>query len=717
MEVPMHPVLRSVVGLVSAHLAACGGGGGAPSSPGGPPPPPPAVSVTFPHVGGFTDADSIVVRGTASSSIALQGVEVGGVAATSADGFSTWQAVVPLALGENLLAAQATDALGGQNATSTVTVRRELGIPTSPMAVAVDPVSSAVYVADYAAEVIWRIDEAPGGGAPGSIARVSGGGVGSGPALHSPVTLALDPVGKRLFVAQNALEDVVAVDLATGDRSVVSSASVGSGPSAGFAPALAYDASSDTLYAAAVSTAAVVAIAVSTGQRTLLSGGGAGSGPAFATVVSLAHDPVANRLVVGSTGGGETALVGVDPATGARTVLTGAGVGSGPVLFGAFDVAVDASAGVCYSTQNAYPGQLVATDLATGVRGAVALLAPSPLLAATGVALDEPGGRLIVADAQSAGVAGVDLATGEVTWIWLPARGGGPVLEAVVDVALLPGGQTAVALDDQQDGRLTFVDLATGARSLSPSAGATTFGVRAMAWDEAGARALAAAFLVGGQGLLAIDGATGVRTILSGPTVGSGPALVSPAAVAFDAAGQTAWVSDDAVKAVFAIDLATGARTIVSDGVTGQGPLPSTWRGLAFEPVTGRVLLGGVVGAANGVVGIDPADGDRTLLSGLGQGSGQLAFFARSLVPTPDGLGLWLDGSSSVLAIDLLTGDRATVSGLEEPVTVGLGPALTYLADELCGAGPAGVLLVHDDETNALLLVDTVTGERVIVSR
>jgi DNA-binding beta-propeller fold protein YncE len=670
------------------------------------------VSIAFPHVGGFTDADSIVVRGTASSSIAIQGVDVAGVAATSADGFATWKATVPLALGENLLAAQATDALGGQNATSTVSVRREPGIPTSPSAVAFDAVSGAIYVADFAAECVWRIDEALG-----SIARASGGGVGSGAPLHSPVTLTLDAVGKRLFLGQNAQQEIVAIDLGTGDRTTVSGEFVGSGPTAGTAPALAYDPSSGTLYAAAYSTAAVVAIDVSTGQRTLLSGAGAGSGPAFGNVNSVALDASAGRLVVGSSAAGVTSLYGVDLATGARTVLTGGAVGSGQTLFGAFDLALDVASGTCYSTQNAYPASLAATDLATGVRTAVSLQAPSPLLSTSAVAFDEQAGRLIVADGQNAGVAGVELATGKVTWLWLPARGGGPVLEWVVDVDLLPGGQTVVALDNQQDGGLTFIDLATGARSLLPAGGVTVFGTRAMVWDAAAERALAAASLIGGLGLVAIDGKTGQSSILSDPTVGSGPAFVKPDALVLDVATQTVYVSDDGVQALIAVDLATGDRTIVSDAVAGLGPLPVTWRGLTRDPASGRLLLGGVVGGANGVVGIEPATGDRTLLSGLGFGDGPLSFFARSLSASGDGARLWLDGVGSVLEIDLLTGERTTVSGYEEPITVGLGPLITWALDELCPAGADGVLLAHDDETNALLLVDTVTGERLIVSR
>ena len=38
------------------------------------------------------------------------------------------------------------------------------------------------------------------------------------------------------------------------------------------------------------------------------------------------------------------------------------------------------------------------------------------------------------------------------------------------------------------------------------------------------------------------------------------------------------------VEAVLAVDLATGDRSIVSDVATGAGPLPTSFRGLAVEP-------------------------------------------------------------------------------------------------------------------------------------
>lgn len=470
--------------LASAFAGACGGGS---SGCGVQPPGPPDVSVLFPHVGGLTDAATIVVRGTAQRA-GLLGVDVAGAAATSGDGFATWQAAVPLALDDNAFAAQASYASGIQTASATVVVRREVGLLTSPSTVVYDDVNELAYVGNFDADRVWSIHQPTG-----NVALVSGPGVGSGPSALAPNSLALDTTGGRLFVASTGTQTIFVIDLASGERSVVTSDDVGTGPSLGFAPSLAYAADSDTLYAISSATLAVTAVSPATGNRTLISGAGAGSGSALEKLNSLAFDSTGKRLIVGGQVASRMALVAVDPASGARTILSGAGVGSGPGYIGMHDLCVDSAAGLCHSAQNAYPAWVVRTDLATGVRSDVTLAGPALMLGATAMALDTAGPRLIVADSIRVGVGAVNLLDGAVAWAWLPTRGTGPVMENVRDVALLPDGNTVALLDEAQDGALTYVDLASGARSVPPSGGVAVFGSRAMVWDALGDRALIAA--------------------------------------------------------------------------------------------------------------------------------------------------------------------------------------------------------------------------------
>jgi hypothetical protein len=79
----------------------------------------PTIVITSPAAGATVAADRILVRGTVLAAGAEVGVEVNGVQA-HVNG-TGWAAEVPLALGDNLLAATALDATGAQ-ATATVPV-------------------------------------------------------------------------------------------------------------------------------------------------------------------------------------------------------------------------------------------------------------------------------------------------------------------------------------------------------------------------------------------------------------------------------------------------------------------------------------------------------------------------------------------------------------------------------------------------------------------
>ena len=70
-------------------------------------------------------------------------------------------------------------------------------------------------------------------------------------------------------------------------------------------------------------------------------------------------------------------------------------------------------------------------------------------------------------------------------------------------------------------------------------------------------------------------------------------------------------------------------------------------------------------------------------------------------------------GLESIFAFDLATGDRTEVSD-GHALT---GPALTAYADQLAPSGVDDVVLVQENELGALLLLDTVTGHRLLVSK
>ena len=171
------------------------------------------------------------------------------------------------------------------------------------------------------------------------------------------------------------------------------------------------------------------------------------------------------------------------------------------------------------------------------------------------IALD--GSRVIVTDEESAGVFGVDLASGDRSRLpgfrW--SGGTGFPTGIVVD-----GDRAIVIENDDSDSILWAVDLASGAQTIL----ALSESGEGPGWKDLtdlvldGERAL-----VGRNGTIyAADLATGNRAIFSDfATVGAGPGLGTEQ---FARSGDRLWVTDPSLDAVMAVDLRFGQRAIVA---------------------------------------------------------------------------------------------------------------------------------------------------------
>jgi MYXO-CTERM domain-containing protein len=288
---------------------------------------------------------------------------------------------------------------------------------------------------------------------------------------------------------------------------------------------------------------------------------------------------------------------------------------------------------------------------------------------------------------------------------------------------------------------LVQVAAAGGQRAVVSSAlrgaGPALAGPEGVALDADGSVLVANAF---DRNLLRADRATGARTLVSGcadatcaSTRGAGPPFLSPRFVARwnDGAWLVADRSEPGVWALVRVDPASGDRTIVSGctdpqcaAVVGNGPAIGRLFGLAVE-------AGGAVAVADGraVYRIDPANGDRSVLSGCadaacstlvggGPGFGEPV----DLLAEPDGrllVSYRIEGSAfgAILRVDPATGDRTLVSGCEDPGCTssrGSGPAFVDLFGLAREAG--GTLVASDAALDALLRVDPATGDRTLVS-
>lgn len=146
------------------------------------------------------------------------------------------------------------------------------------------------------------------------------------------------------------------------------------------------------------------------------------------------------------------------------------------------------------------------------------------------------------------------------------AIGSGPTSDSSVGVAV-EGEQAWVLHDDGATRTLIEIDLLTGQRTIlaDEDHGAGPW-ITALPWQLVleGDRILISTGDLGGFGtgsVIAVDRATGDRTIVSDPVTGTGPALEIPSDMTVD--GSRVLVSDLA-QAIIAVDLVTGGRTVMS---------------------------------------------------------------------------------------------------------------------------------------------------------
>jgi hypothetical protein len=200
-----------------------------------------------------------------------------------------------------------------------------------------------------------------------------------------------------------------------------------------------------------------------------------------------------------------------------------------------------------------------------------------------------------------------------------------------------------------------------------------------------------------------IDPATGDRSILSGPGVGTGPALDGANDIGLSHYLDRIFVSSGTAHSIIEVDRFTGDRTLVTGPGRGNGPtlehpmgLTRTFTGdfYAFDADTEAVFF------------VDGSTGDRRIVSGAGTGSGpEFSGAGSDVVLLPDGTLAVSDHEERLLRVDPATGARSILTG----EGVGGGPNPDFM--EYVTLNANGTLLATS-ATDGLILVDPATGDR-----
>jgi hypothetical protein len=312
-------------------------------------------------------------------------------------------------------------------------------------------------------------------------------------------------------------------------------------------------------------------------------------------------------------------LVWIDLETKHRTPM-GCGVGTGAGLVAPVAPVVDeAGHRLLLADKSA---ALLAVDLDSGSRLVLSDDAAGGgprLRGAGGMSPDLPNQRVFVVDSVGAAVFSVNPISGDRTVISDNAgKGAGPAFTAPGAILFDAANQRLLVLDS---GRLMSIDLAAGTGnrlvlSDASRSGPSLDGARALVFGAAPDTLLVAV----GRSLLAIDLASGNRSYVNEGEPGGTGWIVDGGLVVDGDRWFAIFFSETSGQPypdLIATDLATGARTIVSGPSRGSGPFPADMLMDAQAALMGRVLLATLASVAQGgaVLAIDTVSGDRVIVS------------------------------------------------------------------------------------------------------
>lgn len=705
-----------VSGILAAVLSACGGGGGSSDAP-----PPtadtaaPLAKINFPPSQALTITDSITVTGTASDAAGntISSVTVNNVAATSSDGFANWTATIALNSGDNTVTVATADDQGNsESQADSISIRNEVPL-LNPSDIEIDTGGGRALLVDAALRALVAVDLNSG-----LRSIVSDDDTGTGNSFSAPNGVAYDAVNNRAFVADGS--EIIAVDLANGNRSVFSSLAgeavardvaleesgsrrlllISSGdngntvklqtvPSTGgaaadFSPAVTFTADSsvavdDARALVASIDGTVVAVDLSDGSTSPIATSGDGFGADLIAPFDIAVSADGSRALVADGGDGtsnQPAIVSIDLNSRTRTIASGANSGAGAAIILPEAIAVDdgsnrslvvdpiLNAVVTVDDTNGDRAGLTSADVGGGA------VFNGPF----NVAYDAASDRALVTDfnrtiPDNAAVYTVNLDNGERGILSGAGTGSGPEFDSLVNLTI---GDSQVFVTDIDQTSVFAVDIANGNRTQLTN----TFGANRSPLGigiDTSANTLYVSVIVANNAALPIgselfslptSAGTASQVALSGSSLRFAPNLVvdSEAGTAFIVDSKLD-INDANADQLLAVTLAGGATSSLGSI---EGAVPPQENELPNQDIT---LLG------NEIVAVD---------------SFQRAMFA----------------------IDRETNLRREISG----DAVGNGPALQGPTGVSYASG-RNILLVADRSSFAIFAVEPGSGDRVIISR
>lgn len=207
------------------------------------------------------------------------------------------------------------------------------GAPLGPSDIIWDDDNQRIIYSDSYQQAIVAVDPATGNRTV--ISASFGSTVGSGPALWGVSGLALEPSGMILALTSNM--GLIRINPATGNRTVLSSSSVGTGDVWNSGESVAVNATGQIFVVGTASQAGVYQVNAGTGNRTLITADSFSTPPQ--TSIGNPSDAIfdaSGKLLIAS----DLNILAVDVTNGTRTQISGIGKGTGTSISAPQGIAV-----------------------------------------------------------------------------------------------------------------------------------------------------------------------------------------------------------------------------------------------------------------------------------------------------------------------------------------------------------------------------------------
>lgn len=674
----------------------------------------PSAKIMFPSPVSTTEGDSVLVRGTASDSTSpITEVKVNNIRAETVDNYANWQVRVPLVSGVNSLSVSTRDNAGNTATAASASITSTV-LLKGPQGMLLDSARGRILVFDSYNDEITAVDLTTG--ARSKFSDSSDTQI----KLERFRGAILDEAHNRIVIANTWYSGFITIDLTSGARSLLGNRYSVDAITADIANNRALFLSNDSLEI----------LDLASGNNTALSNHSVPDAVnAFVSPIAVTLDTNNHRALVVDQG--LKAIVAVNLTTGARSIMSNYSASNAVnPLLGPKAMAMDASRNRVLIADSDYYDSgrvaIMAVDLATGARTVLSdNTTPgvnNRLRNLTDLILDQANNRLLVTLTDPSEVMAIDLTTGKhsaVSQVSAPDASN-PFSDPDEILLDIPRNRALVA--DYGLNAIVAVDVNTGVRTLfsssavpNPTNAFTALG--RIALDAGNNRVLAA----DGTSLIAVSFSNGARTIISSNTIPNAENTFSSIdGITVDAEHDRALVTDNIRKAVIAVNLTTGARTIFSDNTVPNSATPFVnIGGISLDPAHNRALILDVFdpGQDSALVALDLSSGARTVISNRsisdsyyhsGHAITLSAEQNRALI-TDDGCcgdyrvaySLNLSNGSELKSIGESDSD---INALSSP------RGIAWDADHNCA-------LITDNSLNAVILVDLVTLERVYLSK